>query len=59
MSKTYQTPISELRLLLYKALYSNGFNRFAYLTEKVFLKHTILHNVNYITNSYFAYFLMI
>jgi len=30
MTKTYQTPSSELRLLLYKTLHSNGFNRFAY-----------------------------
>ncbi|MNE44079.1 hypothetical protein D3C80_1382900 [compost metagenome] len=29
-TKTYQTPSSKLRLLFYKALYSNGFNRFAY-----------------------------
>jgi hypothetical protein len=29
MTKTYQTPSSELRLLFYKALYINGFNRFA------------------------------
>ncbi len=29
-TKTYQTPSAKLRLLFYKALYINGFNRFAY-----------------------------
>lgn len=30
MTKTYQTPTSELRLRIYKVLYTNGFNHFAY-----------------------------